>query len=282
MSLKIIVHNVAHGHAIHAFTPNGQVVVIDLGCSKEFSPLEWLRGQTSTIDKLIISHPHGDHIDEIDNLTSHGFEIRQLWRPSWLTEDDVRKANQKTYSKKLDTYFEMNARFTGKISDGELVGDPAVSGGVSIQKFASRECGASNINNHSGVVVFSYHGIKVVIPGDNEPASWNSLLNNYEFAAAIKDAHVFLASHHGRESGYLSDIFGKMTPRICLISDGKVQDTDATSRYSGHASGWSVNSRSSNTAIQRNCLTTRSDGHLVIDVGLQPSTNKPYLAVSTD
>lgn len=280
MTLRIFIHDVGHGHAIHAFTPNGQVIAVDLGCSNSFSPLDWLRQQTDTIDNLIISHPHGDHIDEIEDLSTHGFKVRQIWRPSWLSEEDVRRANQKTYAAKLDAYFKMNKRFTGKISDDELVGNPAVSGGVSVKKFASRECGTSNINNHSGVVVFSYEGVKVVIPGDNEPASWNCLLQNPDFVEAINGAHVFLASHHGRESGYLPDIFKKMTPKLCVISDGKVQDTDATSRYSGHASGWSVKSRTDTDSSQRNCLTTRFDGAVIIDIGRLSDGSRPYLSVT--
>lgn len=281
MSLRIVVHDVGHGLAIHAFTPNGQTVVVDLGCSDYFSPLEWLKDQTKTIDKLIITHPHGDHIDEIDYIAAHGFHVRQLWRPRWLPERDVRKANTKEYAGKLDKYFEINQRFTHPIPNDQLVGNPIVSGGVEILKFASKDCGTSNINNHSGVVVFSYQGVKVVVPGDNEPASWNILLQNPDFVSAISGAHVFLASHHGRESGYLSDLFGKrkIEPKLCLVSDGKVIDTDATSRYSAHAEGWDVTSRSSGQTKSRSCLTTRTDGAAVIEIGKQTSGN-PYLSVT--
>ena len=62
MTLRIYIHNVGHGHAVHAITPNGQHIVVDLGCSDSFSPLEWLKRSTGTIDSLMITHPHGDHI----------------------------------------------------------------------------------------------------------------------------------------------------------------------------------------------------------------------------
>lgn len=281
MTLKIIVHDVGHGHAIHVFTPNGHVIVIDLGCDEDFSPLEWLGGHTKTIDSLVISHPHGDHIDEIQLIKSLGFRVRQLWRPKWLQEADVRKANQKTYVEKLDTYFAMNSEFSHAISSGELVGSPEVSGGVSVEKFASNTCGVSNINNHSGVVVVTYEGVKVVIPGDNEPPSWNVLLEQPAFVEATRGAHVYLASHHGRASGYLPDLFKVITPKLCLVSDGRVQETDVTSRYSGHAQGWDVQSRSLGQAKTRKCVTTRTDGHVVIEVGRNSGANA-YLSVSTN
>ncbi len=94
MILQVFVHDVGHGQAVHAVTPAGETVVIDLGCSADFSPLEWLGGKTKTIDKLVITHPHGDHIDEILMLNKMGFTVRQLWRPNWLPKDEVYKQNQ--------------------------------------------------------------------------------------------------------------------------------------------------------------------------------------------
>ena len=277
MTLKIYIHNVGHGHSIHAFTPNGQTIVVDLGCSNVFSPLDWLKDRTKTIDSLVITHPHGDHIDEIFQLED--FNVRQLWRPKWLPEADVRNANQSSYSEKLDYYFDIsNNRFTHPIKKEELVGNPDVSAGVTITKHASSDCGTSNINNHSGVVVFEYQGVKVVIPGDNEPPSWKALLEKQDFVEAAQGAHVFLASHHGRESGYHSDLFKTITPKLCVVSDGRVQDTDATSRYSAHATGWPVYSRSDGTSKERNCLTTRTDGYVEIEIGKNDNVG-PFLSV---
>ena len=279
MTLKIFIHDVGHGHAVHAFTPNDQSIVIDLGCSDDFSPLNWLRKHTNTIDSLVITHPHGDHIDEILKLDD--FNVGQIWRPKWLSEDDVRKANQSNYSEKLDYYFDMsNNRFTHPINKDVLVGNPDFSSGVSITKHASHECGVSNINNHSGVIVFEYCGVKVVIPGDNEPPSWNALLKSQNFVNAVSSADVFLASHHGRQSGYHSELFNTIKPKLCVVSDGRVQDTDATSRYSQHATGWSVHSKSSGDSKKRNCLTTRTDGYVEIEIG-RNDNNSPYLSVST-
>ena len=279
MTLKLHIHDVGHGHAVHAFTPNGQSIVVDLGCSDNFSPLAWLQEKTNTIDYLIITHPHGDHIDEILQLKD--FKVRQMWRPKWLKESDVRNANQDNYSEKLDYYFDLsNNRFTHSIENDRCVGNPAVSGGVSITTHASRDCGVSNINNHSGVVIFEYCGVKVVIPGDNEPSSWKLLLDKKNFLEAVNGAHLFLASHHGRESGYHSDLFKAIKPKLCIVSDGRVQDTDATSRYSRHAEGWPVHNKVTGISNKRSCLTTRSDGSIEIDIG-RNGAGRPFLSVAT-
>lgn len=282
--LKIIIHDVGHGQAVHAFTPDGKVVAIDLGTSADFSPLEWLSSYTKTIDSLVITHPHGDHIDEMLLLDDLGFDVRQLWRPKWLPAKDVYAQNQATYQDKLDAYFEMSGRYSEGIAITELVGNPAVTGGVTIKEFASATCGTSNINNHSGVVVFDYLGIRVVIPGDNEPPSWKDLLTQPDFVSMVSEMHVFLASHHGRKSGYCTELFSalnKNSPRLCVISDAHAQDTDATQRYSYHADGWQVHSRSGADSEDRNCVTTRSDGPIEIEIGTNP-VGKTYLSITAN
>lgn len=281
MTLHISINNVGHGHSIHALTPNGKTIVIDLGCTDTFSPLAMLRKRTSVIDYLIITHPHGDHIDEILELDRMGFYVHQLWRPKWLPEADVRKANQSDYKEKLDRYFKMNDGFNNEIKVGEFTGDPDVSGGVSIETHASSDCGTSNINNHSGVVVFSYCGLKVVIPGDNESASWNSLLANKSFVNDVSNADIFMASHHGRESGCSSEVLKIANPRLCVVSDGRVQDTDATQRYYHYARGWKVHNRSGKASEDRYCVTTRSNGAVDIKIGNDDDGSR-FLSVHID
>ena len=172
----------------------------------------------------------------------------------------------------------MSDAFYLPIKDSELVGNPAVSGGVSIKEYCSKDCGVSNVNNHSGVVVFDYHGVSVIIPGDNEPPSWRSLMEQSDFKSVMKKASVFMASHHGRKSGYCADIF-ESKPDLCIVSDGRSQDTDATSRYSYHATGWNVRQRSNNRKEKRYCVTTRSDGPVRLEIG---KDTQPYLIAEID
>lgn len=279
MSLNLRIHNVGHGQAIHAFTPKGETIVIDLGCSTSFSPLEWLSETSKTIDNLIITHPHGDHIDEFSLIKEMGFKVRQLWRPKWLPKNEVYKQNQSSCRTNLEAYFEMSDRYTGQIKESEMVGNPDVSGGVSITRYSSKRCGISNINNHSCVTVFDYLGVTIVVPGDNEPSSWYALLNNKEFVSHMKNTNIFMASHHGRKSGYCPEIF-KNKPNICIVSDGKVQNTDARERYSSHAIGWGIFKRNDKSFSERACLTTRKDGHIDISIG-NTSTNEVYMSVES-
>lgn len=283
MSLKLFIHDVGHGHAIHAFTPAGEAIVIDLGSSSTYSPLALLAQKTSLIDLLVISHPHGDHISEVESLSRHGFRIRQINRPKWLTHDEISAANRPSEANLITAYESLSANYSNPIQEAERVGNPAVSAGVSIDVFYSANCGRSNINNHSAVVVFKYQSVGVVIPGDNESPSWKELLLKPAFVGALPSTAFFLASHHGRKSGFYADLFhqGRLSPKLCAVSDGPVTDTDVTNDYSGQSVGWNVLSRGSGQSASRLCLTTRSDGTIILEIGAD-SLGNPYMNVTKD
>ncbi len=73
--------NVGRGLSVFIRTPNNQGILYDLGSSDEFSPLDFLTknilpyiskyeasGKYHQIAQVVISHPHADHINEIDRL----------------------------------------------------------------------------------------------------------------------------------------------------------------------------------------------------------------------
>lgn len=277
---RLLVHNVGHGQSVHGFAPNGCSIVVDLGCSRDFSPLSWLQKSRSQIDLLIVTHPHGDHVDEILLLDRLTLRPRQLIRPRHLTAQEVEAANQSSYRNHVLRYLALSTEYSGAIPEEARVGNPAATGGLSISTFFSPECGRSNINNHSAVVVFEYLGIRIVVPGDNEPPSWESLLRTPAFRSTAAGTDVFIASHHGRDSGYCPGLFDLFKPRLCVVSDGRAQDTDAVGRYISHAHGWTVHYRSGRADEKRYCLTTRTDGYIDIEIGQGPAA--PFLSVTCD
>ena len=135
--------------------------------------------------------------------------------------------------------------------------------------FTSKQCPRDNINNHSVVTVMSYLGVKFLIPGDNESPSWKELLGRKDFVSAIQSTHVLVAPHHGRESGFHAPLFERITPMLTIISDGRVVDTSATSRYSAACKGWVV-TRRNGPRTERKSVTTRNDG--AIEVVVTPPT----------
>ena len=267
MPLRLIMWNVQHGSAAYIQTPNGKHIAIDLGAGEAFSPLRYLfRSGVTQLDRVTITHPHMDHIDDILNfdLLTPG----ALVTPEQLTEADIRKGNPKPSQEaeaKIQKYLELRRRYSSPVVPQEDVGLSQNNGGVSIRTFASTESSTGNLNNHSVVTLLEYSGVKILIPGDNESASWEELLDRDDFVDAIVGTHVLVASHHGRESGFHSPLFDYFRPFITLISDGRTVDTSATARYSNITKGWTV-SRRSGRSQDRKCVTTRNDGIIEVTV----------------
>jgi beta-lactamase superfamily II metal-dependent hydrolase len=74
----IWIFNVGRGLSIFIRTPLNQGIIYDLGSSDEFSPLEFIKAnilphlspyKKNKIAQIILSHPHIDHISEVDVIS---------------------------------------------------------------------------------------------------------------------------------------------------------------------------------------------------------------------
>ena len=283
MPLTLLVWNVDHGSAAYIQTPSGKNIAIDLGAhSNGFSPLRHIRNSgINQLDEVIITHPHLDHIEDILNFDL--LSPKLLQRPSHLTNDDIWAGNRKASPETkeiIQKYIEINQRYKGKLSPQDNPTLPNNNGGVSIKSFTPSSSSTSNLNNQSIVSIVEYEGVKILIPGDNESPSWNELLARPDFTKAITGTNILVASHHGRESGFCPELFNYFKPYIVLVSDGRVQDTSVTSRYSDRAIGWDIRSRSGKPSQKRYCLTTRNDG--AIEVKVTRTTSRPTLGITID
>jgi len=286
MRLEIVIWDVQHGSAAFIKTPKGTSIVKDLGTgsfgedNKEFSPLMHLKKKCGIdrLDYVIISHPHKDHIDDILNFRK--LNPRSLLRPTHLGRDDIMRSVREQDKPLFEEYFEINDKYNQPVAEGDDPRLPANNGGVVIQHFQPTKCATSNINNHSIVTIISYASLKVLIPGDNEPASWMELLEDESFKKAIKGTYIFVASHHGNESGYCPDLFEHFRPRLTVVSADHNTDSSATAKYTKVSTGWKVHHRDGREMETRYCVTTRSDGDIVIHMGIDDSDKKPFLSVT--
>lgn len=284
--LKAIIWDVQHGLAVTIVTPNNRHIQIDLGTgsygsnNRLFSPLRHLKyvWGVSQLDCVIFTHPHTDHLDDIFNFDE--LSPRTICRPNHLTDQEIRNGNASSDSAIINGYLGLNYSSRGMVvAENDRLEGLNNWGGATINTFIPRTCATSNLNNHSVVTVISYAGIKLLIPGDNEPPSWNELLSQPDFVNAINGTHILIAPHHGRASGYSAELFRYISPKLVIVSDGQVCDTTAVNRYSQQASGWVVAKRNGNP-VERKCLTTRNDGPLLVECWQEGIT--PYLGVTID
>ncbi|MDE2955522.1 MAG: MBL fold metallo-hydrolase [Bacteroidota bacterium] len=272
--------DVQHGHATTVISPNHRVFVVDLGqgsytSDNSFSPLNSLyHCGYQTIDHLIISHPHLDHIDDILQLSC--FNVLSMIRPQHLEYADVMNGISDVDKPKYDCYWSMHERYVWPVSPENDTTVAANFGGLTARIFAPRKCARSNLNNHSIVTVFEEGPVRVVVPGDNEACSFAELLKMPDFCAAVANADVLLAPHHGRKAGTCAEFLKLVNPRLCVISDGRATGTNAVGEYSKAARGLNVRRRSGGSRLRR-CLSTRKDGMIKIRFG--QGITRPYLDV---
>ena len=283
MPVSLRVWDVRHGSAAYIRTPNGKHIVVDCGSGKSFSPLLWLLSQLgqTRLNMAIITHPHVDHISDILSLSY--LSPRILVRPSHLTRQDI-LANNKDASPTarhiIEKYLEFDTRYVEPVVSSEDPTNPTVNGGAQIYTFIPTGCPRTNLNNHSVVTIIEYAGCKILLPGDNEPPSWDELLSRNDFTARISGVDVLVAPHHGRDSGFHGELFDYFKPRLTIISDGRSVDTSATDRYSRVTTGWPVYRRNGSKQ-SRKCVTTRKDGTVDVEIGWN-GNSRPFISVTVD
>ena len=103
-------------------------------------------------------------------------------------------------------------------------------------------------NNASYVLAVDYGGRRVILGGDAEQASWNSV---EKYAAGNLKCDVLKAAHHGRFSGYSESATTAMDPAIVICSVGKKPATDASDEYRAHGA---------------DVLSTRYHGSIIVRV----------------
>lgn len=261
------------GLSIHIKAPNNRYIVIDLGRKDDFSPLAELRGKE--IGYMVITHPHKDHIDDIGNISYARPNV--LWRVKDFTRNELLLNAQNFRDRQIiNQYCDFVEGYSRTISPTESPANGTPFDGLTAEVFHTNECGKSNINNFSAIIVLNLSNVKIVICGDNESASFNKLMEDTHFQNCVKNADVLVAAHHGRVSGYHNEFVSLVSPSITIVSDTINPDTTASNRYSAKSKGWKVFDKWG-TAEIRKCLTTRCDGNIEIEFG--ESSNPQYSGV---
>ena len=264
------VWNVELGLAVHIKAPNGRFVVIDLGSTQGVSPIQdlWFR----KVGYMVITHPHHDHISDIQNVDYADPKV--LWRVRDYTREELLEGVSEQDKADFEKYCDLDDRYNGSVSLEEKPETGNPFDGMTVKVFRAYNCGKDNKNNLSGIVVVTLGNVKVIVCGDNEEDSFKELMQKQEFKDAVKEALVLVAPHHGRESGYCEEFVTLVSPFITIISDTKKGETSVSEKYSDKSSGWNVWKEGENSPTFRKCLTTRSDGNIEVEFGESDDPNK--------
>lgn len=186
-ALLVVFIDVGQGDASLVLLPTGEAIVIDGGDEGhghfDVRPVLEAYG-VSAIDLLVSTHPHGDHMNGLDEIMG-SFPVYEIWDIGSEPKDAAFRA----YASARD-------------SSGAWVLDPAIGhekilGGAKIRVLSamrSRGRGKGQPNDDSMVVMIEYAGRHILFAADAEAKAERWLVSTYGEALACD---VLKAPHHG-------------------------------------------------------------------------------------
>jgi competence protein ComEC len=203
---------------------NGINMLVDCRSSETRpSPLKYLLAKIKTLDFLVITHPHQDHLTGLKDVCEK-FRPKYLWhngrcfRPDPVYDDwsyyEQLRAGKLSYC----TPVKIQSGNTATIGDSRIYVAAPTAPNIE---------GTVDDENNNGIILSIVTGnAKVVLTGDTEEEQWSAI-----DLKPLANTSVFLASHHGREDGYSDAALAVIKPQHIIISDGEAAETDAIVRY---------------------------------------------------
>ena len=259
--MRFEILNVDHGFCAYGQGSDGRVLLFDCGHSDSIRPSQYLPARgISVVQRFFVMNYDEDHISDL-LAVRRNLDVRILTRNSSLTSSQVRSLKTLPISPSMNELLRMIDTYNAGVNVWDLE-----SAGFRVTFFHNNYPVFTDTNNLS-LLVFLEVGKKVfALAGDLERAGWLELLKNPDVRTLLGYVNVFVASHHGRESGYCKEVFDYCSPSLIVMSDGPIQyDTQKmASTYGNNASGEYL--VSGGTQEFRKVVTTRKDGNIFWDI----------------
>ena len=216
-ALNIKVLDIGQGDAILIRTAD-QTIFIDTGDLDEHPKIEAAlkKENVKTVDKLIITHPHADHLGGASVLFKN-CEVKAVY-------DNGEPTTAKFYRDYLKTIKSKNkALVAGDVLDfGGGVSFHVLSPTAQMVKEGGKKNGKPNLNINSIVGRLEYGDFTMLFTGDAEKETENSTLSRHS-AADLKSL-VLKAPHHGSKTSSTVAFLKATAPEVVVISCGAGND----------------------------------------------------------
>ena len=209
-AMKIHFIDVGQGDSIFIQLASGETVLIDGGNKADAAEImNYLQDlNVKTIDYLIATHPHEDHIGSLPAIV-RDFDIGSIYMPkvtatTKIFEDLLLSIKTKGY--KINT-----ATAGVKIIDTK---------DTQLTILAPNSTEYDDLNNYSAVAKLVYMDTSFLFTGDAEDVSEKEILKNYDDLKV----DVIKVGHHGGRTSNTKDFLAKAAPDFAVISVGKDND----------------------------------------------------------
>ena len=255
--MEIKIFDVSHGFCSYVIADNQNVMLFDCGHNSQtgFRPSNYLPlSGCNGIERMFFLNYDEDHLSDLPGIIEK-LPISVFHRNRTITSDELRRLKRQAgpIQPGMQILLDLIDNSGHNVSGYEEFPD------VEIEIFCNSYPHFSDTNNLSLVVFLHYGGIHIVFPGDLEKPGWEALLKNPNFRSHLSRVNIFVAPHHGRQSGYCAEIFDYCEPEVIIISDEPIKYGTQTVDYRRHAKGIPWNGGS-----PRYVLTTRKDGMITI------------------
>lgn len=285
--LQCVVFNVRLGQCV-AFLPVNHLeymTFIDCGHEDDFHPIDFINENVGGLQKvagktilgnLTLTNYDHDHFSGLPYLKTKA-KIRTTRFPNNLSSDDLIDLKDEV-TDALEAVLDIKNAYTKTAQNHN---PPYVKKMFSLTKNELKAAGVPVTTNHLSQIVFLiYRGRTICISGDLEKPSWELMLRKSQVRELLQQTDIFFASHHGRENGYCERVFDYCTPECVIISDKEIvhgTQENMSQKYAKHVTGSGVIFKSGSTSNKRKVISTRSDGHILIN--LHPDGNFEYISL---
>ena len=191
---------------------NNENLLIDAGPNSSAKSLvDYLKGiGVSTIDHVIATHPHEDHIGGMDEIFE-AFEVENFYSPK---VDHTTKTFEKMITAVKNEGLSVT---TIKSGDGSKIN---LGDGTKVEIFSPVDDKYDNLNDYSPIMKITFGDDSFLFTGDAETFVEKQVIANGESL----DADVVKVGHHGSTTSSSKEFIKEVSPNIAVIPVGEGND----------------------------------------------------------